>query len=163
MMVIFRFSRTKKEENPNLFPPSIKFDYSPSTSTSTLCKHMMKKHEQQFLQACINFNWDIPQVQTDVNTDPVSSASVPGREPFSSEALLKHIVNFVVADDQVSLFFIYLLIHCLTDWIFQSISVVECPEFRLLLLLLREDLKEEDIPRRDKICSAIIKAWHALI
>lgn len=37
---------------------------------------------------------------------------------------------------------------------------MECPEFRQLLLFLREDLKEEDIPRRDKIRGAIIRAWH---
>jgi hypothetical protein len=37
---------------------------------------------------------------------------------------------------------------------------VECPEFRQLLLLLREDLREEDIPHRDKIRTAIMKAWY---
>lgn len=44
---------------------------------------------------------------------------------------------------------------------YQSLNVVECPEFRQLVLFLREDLREEDIPRRDKIRSAIMKAWYA--
>jgi hypothetical protein len=44
---------------------------------------------------------------------------------------------------------------------YQSLNVVECPEFRQLLLFLREGLREEDIPRRDKIRAAIMKAWHA--
>jgi hypothetical protein len=37
--------------------------------------------------------------------------------------------------------------------------VVKCPEFRQLLLLLREDLKDTDIPHRTKIREQIIKAW----
>jgi hypothetical protein len=37
---------------------------------------------------------------------------------------------------------------------------VECPEFRQLLLFLREELREEDLPRRDKIRTAIMRAWY---
>lgn len=37
--------------------------------------------------------------------------------------------------------------------------VIECPEFRKLLLLLREDLQDKDIPHRTKIRESIIKAW----
>lgn len=91
-----------QQEKPNLFPPSVKFDYSSSTSTSTLRKHLMKKHEKEFVEACVKFNWDVPQPQSDGNMGPISSAPLPGREPFSSEALLKHIINFIIADDQVS-------------------------------------------------------------
>jgi hypothetical protein len=36
---------------------------------------------------------------------------------------------------------------------------VECPEFRVLLLLLRNDLKETMIPHRTKLRELIIKAW----
>jgi hypothetical protein len=43
----------------------------------------------------------------------------------------------------------------------QSLNVVECSEFRQLLLLLREDLQDKDIPHRTKIREAIIKAWEA--
>jgi hypothetical protein len=43
----------------------------------------------------------------------------------------------------------------------QSINIVECREFRDLLLLLRDGLKESDIPHRTKIREAIIKAWQA--
>ena len=41
----------------------------------------------------------------------------------------------------------------------QSINVVECREFRDLLLLLCGDLKDSDIPHRTKLREAIIKAW----
>ena len=37
--------------------------------------------------------------------------------------------------------------------------VIECPEFRDLLLLLRESLHDTDIPHRTKIRTAIIEAW----
>lgn len=41
----------------------------------------------------------------------------------------------------------------------QSLNVVECPEFRSLLLLLRNDLKENMIPHRSKLRELIIDAW----
>ena len=36
---------------------------------------------------------------------------------------------------------------------------MECREFRNLLLLLREDLQEKDIPHRTKLHEAIVTAW----
>ena len=39
--------------------------------------------------------------------------------------------------------------------------VIECREFRDLLLLLRESLQDTDIPHRTKIHTAIIEAWAA--
>ena len=59
--------------------------------------------------------------------------------PFSLPSLHRHLVDFIVADDQ-------------------SLNVVECVEFRRLLLFLREDLKDTDIPHRTKIKSDIIEA-----
>ncbi|KAF8505006.1 hypothetical protein JB92DRAFT_2833181 [Gautieria morchelliformis] len=50
------------------------------------------------------------------------------------------LVNWIVADDQ-------------------SINVVECPEFRDLLLLLQESMLSCDIPHRTAIWSLIGKAW----
>jgi hypothetical protein len=43
----------------------------------------------------------------------------------------------------------------------QSIMVIECREFRDLLLLLRESLRDTDIPHRTKIRTAIVEAWAA--
>jgi hypothetical protein len=36
---------------------------------------------------------------------------------------------------------------------------MECREFRDLLLLLRDDLQEKDIPHRTKLREAIITVW----
>jgi hypothetical protein len=52
------------------------------------------------------------------------------------------LINFVVADDQ-------------------SINVIECREFRDLLLLLRSDLQDRDIPHRTKLRETIIEAWES--
>ncbi len=41
----------------------------------------------------------------------------------------------------------------------KSLNVVECPEFRQLLLLLRSDLKDTDIPRRTKQRELLLQAW----
>ena len=41
----------------------------------------------------------------------------------------------------------------------KSISVLGCPEFRELLLLLRSDLKDSDIPHQTKERALIIEAW----
>lgn len=52
----------------------------------------------------------------------------------------------------------YIIIMLLT-YVFQSIRVVNCPEFRDLLLLLREDLQDNAIPHRTKLRESIIKTW----
>lgn len=41
----------------------------------------------------------------------------------------------------------------------QSINVVECPEFRRLLLLLRPSLRDSDIPKQTKTRELILQAW----
>lgn len=47
----------------------------------------------------------------------------------------------------------------LTVLLIKSIRVVECPEFRALLLLLRSDLKESMIPHRSKVRGLVIDTW----
>jgi hypothetical protein len=51
--------------------------------------------------------------------------------------------------------------HCVSDCSlsFKSIRVVECREFRDLLLLLRSDLKDHMIPHRVKVWEMIIETW----
>jgi hypothetical protein len=42
---------------------------------------------------------------------------------------------------------------------FQSLNVIECREFRALLLLLQNDLKETMIPHCTKLHELIVEAW----
>ena len=39
-------------------------------------------------------------------------------------------------------------------------NIMECPEFRHLILLLCPDLKESDIPHRTKISDLILETWN---
>jgi hypothetical protein len=41
----------------------------------------------------------------------------------------------------------------------KSLNLMECREFRQLILLLRSDLKESMIPHRTKLRELIIQAW----
>lgn len=84
---------------------------------------------------------------------PCDRGSIP---EFTHTTFLQHLVSFIVADDQASPCTISLF---LTDNSQQSINVIECPEFRRLLLLLRQELRDKDIPHRTKIRAEIIKAW----
>lgn len=47
----------------------------------------------------------------------------------------------------------------ITNRVVQAINVVEAPAFRRLLLLLRGDLRDTDIPRRTKTRELILEAW----
>ena len=47
----------------------------------------------------------------------------------------------------------------LSHILLQSINVIECPEFRELLRLLREDLRDANIPQRTKLRELIIETW----
>lgn len=78
------------------------------------------------------------------------------RPAYSRDAFLTALIRFIVTDDQVST---PLIVN--RTWLinFQSINVIECPEFRNLLLLLREDFKDGDIPHRKKIREVIVQAW----
>jgi len=42
---------------------------------------------------------------------------------------------------------------------FKSLNLVDCHKFRDLLLLLRPDLKESNIPKRTKLRELVIQVW----
>ncbi|KAG2138730.1 uncharacterized protein EDB93DRAFT_1106299 [Suillus bovinus] len=146
-------------------------------STSTLCCHVGKYHMYYYLTALEKNGWPagINAVQCRLDEgwtlaqllerleDPANtikslgapsntrrggllpgvkmSASLDDTLPnFSLNELHRHIVKFIIADDQ-------------------AINIVECPEFRRLILLLRQDLTDSDIPHRLKLCQLIIAMW----
>ncbi|KAI5980978.1 hypothetical protein EDC04DRAFT_2917029 [Pisolithus marmoratus] len=59
---------------------------------------------------------------------------------FTQERFKEALINFIVADDQ-------------------SLNVIECYEFRNLLLLLRKDLLQSDIPKQMKLHEMILVSW----
>ena len=151
-----------------------RISYAPSTTTGTLRGHIEKFHLIKYIEMALvpNRSWLI-QVQSVKNamdvgysldelkdiamkggkivknllprptnsTTPDDAASKKQANiPFSLPQLHKHLVDFIVADDQ-------------------SLNIIECKEFRRLLLFLREDLQDKDIPHRTKIKTDIIQAW----
>ncbi|KAJ7433151.1 hypothetical protein FB451DRAFT_1064717, partial [Mycena latifolia] len=62
------------------------------------------------------------------------------RTQFSQEAFVDAIVEFIVGDDQ-------------------SINVVENKQLRAIFLMLRSELRDQDIPHRTTIRKRIIEVW----
>ncbi|EDR07026.1 uncharacterized protein LACBIDRAFT_328295 [Laccaria bicolor S238N-H82] len=88
------------------------------------------EHRSKVPPKCCETKWKVPALASETGTAPAPPGHGTQRPPFSQEALIQHLLNFIVADDQ-------------------------------LLLLLREDLEDKDIPRQTKMRKSIIKAWHA--
>ena len=149
-------------------------DYAPTTTTGTLQGHIEKWHLLEYIEIALDpqRDWQIlvssvkrtlklgysldglkdivkqngnlnnlppPPTNSTAPNDGASKkqANIP---PFSLPSLHQHLVEFIVADDQ-------------------ALNIVKCNEFRRLLLFLREDLKDTDIPHCTKIKTDIIEAW----
>ncbi|KAI6111673.1 hypothetical protein EDD16DRAFT_1521874 [Pisolithus croceorrhizus] len=151
--------------------------YSKSTAMTTLHLHIKRFHLCDYLDLALQEGRDWP-IQLKVMKEctvkgyslqelkslvekgihlkslpphPVGSTSNPGSgtagadnrgstPPFSFAMFHKLLVNFIVTDDQ-------------------SLHVIECEEFWCLLLLLKNDLKDNNIPHCTKIKSDIIQGW----
>ncbi|KAF8805311.1 hypothetical protein BYT27DRAFT_7013659, partial [Phlegmacium glaucopus] len=118
---ICKYCRDKHTTNPDTFLATIKWQYEPSTATSGLRNHIKKCHVDLYKQLCKEHKID-PHESIIGKSAPVGPTTLPTREPFTSKMLLQYIQNFI------------------------SLNVIECPEFRQLLLLLQEDLRDQDIP-----------------
>jgi hypothetical protein len=42
---------------------------------------------------------------------------------------------------------------------FKSINVIECPQLRAIFLMLRQELKDSDIPHRSTVRARILELW----
>ena len=84
------------------------------------------------------------------------------QQEFSEEVFHEHLLNFIVADDQVRLYLLCFLqppCSCLLVPNPKSLNIVENPEFCQLLLLLQPDLRQSLIPHRTKMQELVIRAW----
>ncbi|KAF8834092.1 hypothetical protein BDN67DRAFT_1016868 [Paxillus ammoniavirescens] len=148
------------------------FQYSLNTGTSALRGHINRHHILEYLALVEANKWQVwlesvkavmargytlneirealaeggalaslpPRHSEALSMNSANPSDHPLIPPFSLEQLHDHLVAFIVADDQ-------------------SLNVVECKEFRQLLLLLHQDLKDSQIPHRTKIREDIISAW----
>ena len=89
----------------------------------------------------------------------VAASDGDRRDMFNERTFHDHLVKFIVANDQVCRRLVIFLIFNALMSTFKSLNVVECQEFRVLLLLLRSELKESMIPHRTKIRELVIRIW----
>jgi len=83
----------------------VNFQFSASTSTSTLRVHLDHEHKDEYLRLHLARGWTtvLPSMKATDNADTVPNpgSKAQSRVPFSQEAFLEHLVNFIIASDQV--------------------------------------------------------------
>jgi hypothetical protein len=85
-------------------------EYSEGTSTSGLRVHLETFHLDEYLRVCREKGWgnQLPSHKKSQAASTSTSAAAQFRMPFSAKAFLEHLVNFIVADDQVSSHYLFL-------------------------------------------------------
>lgn len=158
--------REVHDADPAKWPNKKQFKYSAGTSNTSLRPHIEREHLDLYLKVAKERSWKLSlpgllsQARTQAASQGTASQGTQSAE-FSQDAFHQHLLNFIVADDQVrdACFLFILLCSCFVVPNHKSLNVVECPEFRKLLLLLRSDLKDSQIPRRTKIRELLLQAW----
>ena len=74
--------------------------YSQSTSTSPLRSHLRVKHLDVFQRAILEHGWEVSQAQSQARCEATAS-QLAQQDEFTERSFHKHILDFVIADDQV--------------------------------------------------------------
>ena len=92
--------RKDNQQDPNVHL----HHHAVSTATGTLRNHLNKSHREEYDRACAQNGWKNYLVDADVQKAAKAKeiTQVAKRESFTMDGFLKHIVKFIVADDQVS-------------------------------------------------------------
>ncbi|CAA7265254.1 unnamed protein product [Cyclocybe aegerita] len=92
--------REKSASNPKL-----KFEFSANTSNTTLRNHLENVHKEEYLHLCAEKGWNnlLPKSQVQAVAALEAAHGTQGAfcTPFTQKAFIQHLINFVVADDQV--------------------------------------------------------------
>jgi hypothetical protein len=80
--------------------------FEPTTSTSNLRKHLFTDHIEEWITSCESLNISITsaaaiQAISKFRNEPPSTTLDLERPPYSKEAFINAILEFVVGDDQV--------------------------------------------------------------
>jgi len=140
------------------------YTYAKTTSTSSLRRHLDNYHQDLYLRLAKERNWKnmLPSFASQARSQGANEASAGRRDEFTEEKFHRYLLEFIVVDDQVRLhlsLFSHSLCLCFLLLNYKSLNVVECPEFRRLLLLLRSDLMDTQIPHRTKLHELLLQAW----
>ena len=135
--------------------------YGERTSITDLHKHLLHKdHIDMWIAECKRLGIHITAKKA-VEVITAHQGVTPNHQAllrlqFTSEHFIDALAEFIVATDQV--LFIFIFIFIFTNHIYlQPISIVDSKEFRSLLLLLKKDLEEKDIPRHTTMTKWILK------
>lgn len=95
--------RDTKEAEPDQWKSNIRFEYSTKTSNTSLRPHIERYHLDLFLQLAKEKEWKIllPGLVSQARSE-ATSAAAERRGQFDEYNFHEHLVNFIVADDQVS-------------------------------------------------------------
>jgi hypothetical protein len=79
-------------------------EYLQGTSNSGLRVHLEAFHHDEYVRVCQEKGWDnqLPSYKKTHATSASTTSAGQIHMPFSTKAFLEHLVNFIVADDQVS-------------------------------------------------------------
>jgi hypothetical protein len=76
-----------------------------NASTSTLCNHLEKYHVNEYLNACTTHGWTIAIDSLCMTYKKQKEQELAHKqntkESFTRDGLLKHLVHWIAADDQV--------------------------------------------------------------
>jgi hypothetical protein len=90
--------------NPDVKIP--KYQFASTTGYQGLRRHLESQHKEEYLRKCQENGWKVqlPNLMKEQKEAlaEVRKKAQEARSPFTPEALLQHLVNFIVADDQVS-------------------------------------------------------------
>ena len=86
----------------------------------------------------------------------LDASLVPKIPHYTKTGLLEHIIELIVSEDEVYTFF-FLFSHAEYLCTSQAIRLVDRKPFRHLLLFMRPQTPEHDIPHRSKVTDEIVK------
>ena len=90
-----------------------------STGYSNLRKHLDAKHREEYRREIKAHGWKVNlSALSEHNSSTQNPRNIhnPAIPPFSASAFLEHLVNFIVADDQVSQNSLEIIIFTLTPF-----------------------------------------------
>lgn len=111
-LLTHQHSETYGDDKSKLIKDVPNYFYAKSTATSNLRRHLRLIHPEDYDQAVVENKWAYPlSTQTNVaSAHKDRTLRDPNLPPFSPSSFMEHLVRFIVADDQVSLFTSYPLL-----------------------------------------------------
>lgn len=145
--------------------------YAVGTSTYGLRKHLCNNHLDEWAKQCKEKKLviggeearaivaDYWRQRGEMVDGANSSQSNQARLSFTAENFIQAILKFVVSDDQVHIILQTQIYYQLIKFL-QALNILENKSFRALLLLLRDNLNDSDIPHRSFLRTRIMSTWN---